>query len=181
MKKLRLVSLILVLVLAASLFAGCGEKEAKKDAKKDVSGEVTWVVVGTEAADNESVFKEFNAKLKAKTGCTVKFEYIDQTQYDLKFAAGDGFDLILCPDWLGYWQNVSKDAFMELKEEDFKTYTPYIWENGKEMLDAAMFEGKYYAIPGINKYSPNRTLIARGDLMDKLEIESLNNIDDIEG
>lgn len=180
MKKLRLVSLILVLVLAASLFAGCGENEAKKDAKKDVSGEVTWVVVGTQAADNNSVFEEFNAKLKEKTGCTVKFEYIDQTQYDLKFAAGDGFDLILCPDWLGYWQNVSKDAFMELKEEDFKTYTPYIWENGKEMLDAAMFEGKYYAIPGINKYSPNRTLIARGDLMDKLEIESLNNIDDID-
>jgi putative aldouronate transport system substrate-binding protein len=48
------------------------------------------------------------------------------------------------------------------------------------MLNAAQFEGKYYAIPGINKYSPNRVLVARGDLMDKLEIDNLNTIDDID-
>jgi len=173
MKRFRIISLILILVLAASLFAGCGSG-------KNGSGEVTWIVVGTEAADNPEVFEQFNAKMKEATGYTVKFEYIDQTQYDLKFAAGDGFDLILCPDWLGYWQNVAKDAFMELTEEDFKEYTPYIWENGREMLNAAMFEGKYYAIPGINKYSPNRVIIARGDLMDKLGIDNLNTIDDID-
>ena len=34
-----------------------------------------------------------NEKLKEKTGYTVKFEYIDRTQYDLKFAAGDSFEL----------------------------------------------------------------------------------------
>ena len=179
MRKLRLISLILVLVLAASLFAGCGGKD-KKAVKKDLTGEVTWIVIGTEAADNLDVFAEFNEKLKAKTGCTIKFEYIDQTQYDLKFAAGDSFDLILCPDWLGYWQNVAKSAFMELTPEDFETYTPYIWENGKEMLNAAMFEGKYYAIPGINKYSPNRVIIARGDLMDKVGVETLDTVDDID-
>ena len=175
MKKFRIISLILVLVLAVSVFAGCTDKNKKKE-----TAEITWVVVGTEAADNLDVFKLFNDKIKEKTGYTVNFEYIDQTQYDLKFAAGDNFDLILCPDWLGYWQNVAKSAFMELTVEDFKTYTPYIWENGQEMLNAAMFEGKYYAIPGINKYSPNRTLVARGDLMDALEIDSLNTIDDID-
>ena len=173
MKKFRIISLILVLVIAASLFVGCGKNEEE-------SGEITWVVVGIEASDNPEVFEKFNAMLKEKTGYTVKFEYIDQTQYDLKFAAGDGFDLILCPDWLGYWQNVSKDAFMELKEEDFKKYAPYMWENGREMLNAAQFEGKYYAIPGINKYSPNRVIIARGDLMDKVGIDNLNTIDDID-
>ena len=65
MRKLRIISLILVLVLAASLFAGCGGKD-KKAAKKDLTGEVTWIVIGTEAADNLDVFAEFNEKLKAK-------------------------------------------------------------------------------------------------------------------
>ena len=177
MKKFRIVSLILVLVLAASLFAGC--KKDKNGAGKG-SGEITWVVVGTEAADNEDVFVQFNSMLKEKTGYTVDFQYIDKTQYDLKFAAGDSFDLILAPDHMGYWENVRKGAFMELKEEDFKEYAPYIWENGQEMLNAAMYDGKYYAIPGINKYSPNRVLVARGDLMDKVGIDSLNTIDDID-
>ncbi len=176
MKKFKIISLVLILVLAAGLFAGC-----KKDAKETTGpAEVTWIVVGTEAADNPEVFAKFNERLKELTGHTVKFEYIDQTQYDLKFAAGDGFDIILCPDWLGYWQNVSKFAFMELTEDDFKQYTPFIWENGREMLNAAKFEGKYYAIPGINKYSPNRVLVARGDFMDELGIDNLNTIDDID-
>ena len=180
MRRFRIVSLILVLVLAVSLFAGCGGDKTTDTTKKEIGGELTWVVVGTEAADNPRIFEMFNEKLKEKTNLTVNFEYIDQQQYDLKFAAGDSFDLILCPDWLGYWQNASKGAFMELKEEDFKTYTPYIWKNGKEQLNAAMFEGKYYGIPGIEKVSPNRTLVARGDLMDKLKIESLDTIDDID-
>ena len=118
--------------------------------------------------------------LKEKTGYTVKFEYIDQTQYDLKFAAGDAFDLVLAPDHMGYWTNAKKGAFMELTEDDFKQYAPYIWENGQEQLAASTVEGKYYAIPGLRKYSPNRVIIARGDLMDKLGIDSLNTIEDID-
>ena len=181
MRKFRIISLILVLVLAASLFAGCGGKKAVDGPKKNTgSNKITWVVVGTEAADNESVFADFNKMLEEKTGFTVDFQYIDQAQYDLKFAAGDSFDLILCPDWLGYWQNASKGAFMELTEKDFQEYTPYIWERGKEQLNAAMFEGKYYGIPGLKKVTPNRTIVARGDLMDKLGIETLNTIEDVD-
>jgi len=173
MKKLRLISLLLVLVLAASLFAGCG-----KD--KTDSGEISWIVVGTEAADNESVFVEFNNVLKEKTGYTVDFQYIDQSQYDLKFAAGDAFDLVLAPDHMGYWKNVAKGAFMELKEEDFKEYAPYIWENGQEQLSASTYQGKYYCVPGLRKYSANRILVARGDLMDRLGIEALDTIEDVD-
>ena len=174
MKKFRILSLVLAIVLVAGLFAGC-----KKEPKKG-SGEIVWIVEGTEAADNLAVFEQFNEKLKEKTGYTVKFEYIDRTQYDLKFAAGDSFDLILSHDSLGYWKNAAKGAFMELTEEDFETYAPYIWEHGKTMIDTAKFEGKYYAIPGIDVTPPNRIIIARGDLMDELGIDSLNTIDDID-
>ena len=177
MKKFRIISLVLVIVLAVSLFAGCGKKEVEK---KKGAKEVVWVVEGVEAADNQEVFDKFNELLEEKTGHTVKFEYIDRTQYDLKFAAGDNFDLILSQDSIGYWVNVAKGAFMELTEEDFKTYAPYVWEHGKEMIDTAKFEGKYYAIPGIEKTPPNRIIMARGDLMDKVGIDTLDTIEDID-
>lgn len=174
MNKVKVIALVLVLLIAASMFAGCRGTEGAGDK------ELTWIVVGTEAADNPEVFKLFNERLKEETGLTVKFEYIATEQYDLKFAAGDAFDIVYCPDWLGYWQNASKGAFMELTQDDFKNYLPYVWERGKEQLNAAMFEGKYYGIPGLQKVSPNRTLVARGDLMDKVGVESLNTIEDID-
>lgn len=180
MKKFRLISFILVLVLAASLFAGCKKEAPENKVVKKGSGKIIWLVEGTEAADNEAVFAKFNELLKEKTGYTVDFQYFDRTQYDLKFAAGDNFDLVLSPDSLGYWKNAGKGAFMELTEEDFQTYAPYIWEHGKTMIDTAKFEGKYYAIPGIEVTPPNRVIMARGDLMDKLKIDSLNTIDDID-
>jgi len=174
MKKFRIISLVLALVIAVGLFAGCGKEE------KVGSTEVTWVVIGDKAPDNEEVFKLVNEKLKAACGYTIKFEYIDQAQYDLKFAADDEFDLVICPDWLGYWQNVDKEAFQTITEAEFKKFAPFIWEKGQEMLNAAKFNGKYYAIPGINKYSPNRVLIARGDLMDKVGVDTLDTIEDID-
>ena len=49
MKKFRIISFILAIVLVAGLFAGC-----KKEPKKG-SGEIVWIVEGTEAADNQEV------------------------------------------------------------------------------------------------------------------------------
>ena len=73
------------------MFAGCRGTGGTGDK------ELTWIVVGTEAADNPEVFKLFNERLKEETGLTVKFEYIATEQYDLKFAAGDAFDIVYCP------------------------------------------------------------------------------------
>ena len=177
MKKFRIISLVLVFVLAVSLFAGCGKKN-----KSTGSGtEVTWYTTLDMAPDNERVFKLINERVKELTGCTIKFVAIDNAQYDLQFSSGDEFDLIYAPDHSGYWQNVAKGAFMELTEEDLKTYAPYIWENGKEQLDIAKYNGKYYLIPAIGEaWSADRIYAARGDLMDKYGIESLNTIEDID-
>lgn len=174
MKKFRILSFVLALVLCASIFAGCGKKEAKG------SDTVLWYVLGNQGPDNEKVFADANKILKEKTGLTVDFKYIDQSQYDLQFAASEKFDLILCPDWLGFWTNVGKGAFQEITEDEFKENAPYIWENGKGQLDAAMYDGKYFCIPAIENRVSEPILIARGDYMDKYGIESLDTIDDID-
>ena len=176
MKKFRIISFVLVLLIAASVFAGCGNKKSA-----DVEGtEVTWFTNMDMGPDNERIFELVNKRVKELTGCTIKFVAIDSTQYDLQFSSGQEIDLIYSPDHAGYWTNVEKGAFMELTEEDLKTYAPYIWENGKEQLEIAKYDGKYYAIPAIgDSWAANRVYAARGDLMDKYGIESLNTIDDV--
>ena len=171
MKKLRLISLVLVLVLMVGVFAGC---------KKGSSDKVIWLVSGTEGPDTPEVINKVISRIKEETGLTVEFKYIDDSQYDLQFSSGEPFDLVWAPDWKGYWQNVEKGAFAEITEEDYKKYAPYIWENGKKYLEASKFDGKYYGIVGIRDYSPDRLLVARGDLMDKYGIDALNTIEDVD-
>ena len=170
MKKLRLISLMLVLVLAVGVFAGC---------KKSSSDKVIWLVAGTEGPDNGEVLDKVISRIKEETGLTVEFKYIDDSQYDLQFSSGEPFDLVWAPDWKGYWQNVEKGAFAEITEEDFKKDAPYIWKNGKKYLDTGKYEGKYYSIVGMRDYAPDRILVARGDLMDKYGIDALNTIEDV--
>ena len=174
MRKLRIVSFILVIALAVGLFAGCGKKSKYSDKQ------VVWLVVGTEAADTPRILKEFNKQLKEKTGYEVIFKYIDSSQYDLQFSSDEEFDLVIAPDHMGYWTNVEKGAFMEITQADFEKHAPYIWEHGRSFIETGKFEGKYYCIPGINEYSPDRVLLARGDLMDKYGIETLNNYAEID-
>lgn len=175
MKKFRILSFILVLVLCASIFAGCG-----KDKVAEGSDTVVWYVIGVEKPDNQKVFDKANEMLKEKTGLTIDFKYIDQSQYDLMFSAGDEFDLILCPDWLGYWANVGKGAFQEITSAEFEEYAPYIWKECGSLLEASKYEGKYYAIPAISEVYTGKILVARGDYMDKYGIESLDTVEDID-
>lgn len=175
MKKFRIISLVLVLVIAVGLFVGCGKDEEQGGT------EITWLTSMDDSPGNERVLKLFNEKLKEITGCTVKFVNIDGTQYDLRLASGEEFDLIYAPDHKGYWSNVRKGAFMEITEEDFKKYAPYIWENGKAQLDMTRYDGKYYGIPAIgDSWSADRCFAVRGDLMDKYGIENLDTIEDID-
>ena len=60
MKKIRILSLILILVLAASLFVGCGKKEEAATG----SDKVIWYVIGTEEPDNQKVFELVNNRIK---------------------------------------------------------------------------------------------------------------------
>lgn len=175
MKKLRVISFILVVVLVAGLFAGCKKKNTVGE------NELIWYTTMDVAPDTERVLKKFNDRLEELTGCRVKFVNIDNAQYDLRFSSGEEFDLIYAPDHGGYWLNAPKGAFMEITEEDFKKYAPYIWEHGKEQLDVAKYNGKYYGIPAIGEsWTADRCYGVRGDLMDKYGIETLDTVEDID-
>ena len=90
MKKFRIISFILVLVLAASLMAGCNDKKKVETGSK----EVVWIVEGLEAADNEASRRD---SLKDEALEEIDFnvddeEDDDEDDFDVNIFEEDGDD-----------------------------------------------------------------------------------------
>lgn len=171
----RIAAAALAGVLACSMLSGC------KKGGTTGKNEIMYYFYGTEAPDTAMVMEKVNEKLKEKTGYTIKYKFLTSDNYDLVLSSGEKYDLISAPDFLNYWENSKKGAFAAITDDDLKNNAPYIWENGQEYLKPVKTtDGTYYGIPGMNKYSPSRCYVARGDLMDKYGIESLDTVDDVE-
>lgn len=163
----------LAAVTAATCFSGCKQNKAS-------NGELLYYVYGSEKSDTASIISKVNEILKDKTGYTVRVEFLNDDNYDLTLSSGDNFDLINAPDYLNYWQNAAKGAFAEISDEDIKEYIPYVWENGGKTLDVTKYKGTRYGIAGIQNRAADRCFAARGDLMDKYGIKSLDTKEDVE-
>lgn len=161
-------------IMVCGMFSGC------KKGGSVGQNEIMYYFYGTEAPDTAMVMEKVNEKLKEKTGYTIKYKFLTSDNYDLVLNSGEKYDLVSAPDWLNYWQNVEKGTFLEITEDDFKKNAPYIWENGQKMLKTAKYNGKFYGIPSINEYAPDRCYMLRGDLMDKYGIKSIDSVDDLE-
>lgn len=161
-------------VTALTLFTGCSGR------KTGNGSTVTYYVVGSEAKDTQAVIDEINKELEANTGLKVDFKFLTNDNYDLVLSSGDDFDLISAPDYLNYWENAAKGAFAEISDDDLKKNAPYIWENARDILSLGKYKGVRYGIPNIHKYTPNRCIAARGDLMDKYGIPNLDSNENIE-
>lgn len=171
----RTIAAVLMGVLACGMLGGCGR------GTKTGSNEILYYFYGTEANDTAMVMEKVNEKLKEKTGYTIKYKFLSSDNYDLVISSGEKFDLVSAPDYLNYWENSAKGAFAKITPEDIQTNAPYIWENGQKYLKPLTNDdGSYYGITGIDEYAPDRCYVARGDLMDKYGIESLDTVDDVE-
>lgn len=176
-KTYRVIAAVLAAIFAMGMLAGCGNKNKKSS---DGTKEILWYVVGEEKKDNGIVLEKINAILNEKIGMKIKLKYLTSDNYDLVLQSGESYDLIYAPDWMGYWENVSRGAFAEITDDDLKTNAPYIWENTQKYLFAAKNNGKLYGIPGIREYAPDRCYAARGDLMDKYGIKDLYSIENVD-
>ncbi len=175
LKVKRFVGFVLVLVLVCSLLAGCGNNTSDADGNT-----LVWLVQGTSKDDTLKVLKMVTEKLEEKTGATVKFKFVETSNYDLVLSSGEKVDLIAAPDYLNYWANCEKAAFAEITDDDLKQFAPYVWENGQDYLAASKYDGVRYGIPGMNKTYTDMCYAARGDLMDKYGIADLNSIENVE-
>ena len=77
-----------------------------------------------------TIIEKINGILKDKTGYTVRFEYLNNDNYDLTLSSGDSYDLIFAADYLNYWQNAAKGAFAEITDDDLKEYVHHHFFEG---------------------------------------------------
>lgn len=152
----KLLSLIMAVGLAMTCLAGCGGKSGGGEK------EVTFCVIGEEPKDASVVMEKVNERLDEKLGVKLKMQFVNTTNYDLLFSSGDEFDLVYIADWLQFWENAEKGAFLELTDEDLKEFAPDIYKDGQQYINTAVYNGKRFAIPAIFEQAPGSLLSGTG-------------------
>ena len=173
-KMKRVLGLVLVVVMCASLLCGCFGGSDTED------NTLVWCTTGKETQRTQEVLAKVNEILLEKTGYQVEFRYLSTQAYDLAVSSGEDFDLAQAPDYLNFWSNAAKGAFAEITDEDLKENAPYIWETGKEALNFVKLDGVRYSIPRLGSSYTTRCLAFRGDIMDKAGLEKIDTFEEIE-
>lgn len=200
----KILCMILALVMLLSL-AACGAKtetnapaaENAPTAEKAPASEaapseeldfvtIKFIALGDAGPNEDAVVAAINEKLKADLNCELEVEWISwsdwETTYSLIFASGESYDLVYTSNWASYFANATKGAFHELTREDIAKYMPLT--NAvvtDDQWGAASVDGKIYCIPqtATGFYDDDTCWVVRGDIMDKIGLESIETTDDI--
>lgn len=147
MKKARLLSILLAMVMLLSVLTGCTGDKAGNGAVN-----LKWYVLQTSAnADPTGAFSEAQKLVKEKLGYNLELIPIEAGDYSSKmqmlYSSGETFDISFNSNWLNnYYQNVSKGALMPL--DDYLRETPDLYNSIPEYWwDAVRVNGKIYGVP----------------------------------
>lgn len=205
MKK-RTLSLILVLVMVLSMFAGCGsakddgtvtatvkptgektveatEQAPALDTSKQV--EIIMYALGTEPAGQQLIWDKLNEMLLDELNCTLKVNYISfadyPNKYPLLFSSGEVFDIAYTASWLNYASLAQRGAFMPL-DELWPTYAPNNYAQASETAKKqAQLNGVTYCVPSLNRTYSAYGPIYRTDLVKDLGFDKeIKNFADVE-
>ena len=97
----------------------------------------------------EDMVEALNEITKEKINATVEIEWIPLGEYtdkmNMKFAAGEEFDLCFTGLWNPYQNGVTQGAYAELTEDLLNTYAPeYTAQLNPEAWEAVTLNGKIY-------------------------------------
>lgn len=185
----RILAALLCASVSLSLLGGCSSKP--NDSSKTSSNgsdnnaapvELVIDLLGTdgEYPRVEEITAEVNKLMKEKINATITFNYVSQDAYSISLASLENVDLIATADYLAYFDNARKGAYMEIKQEDVEKYMPNWWANYSDIFPASNVGGKNYAIPQTT--SPYNTYVygLRKDLMDKYGIKEVTNYEQLD-
>lgn len=151
----KALSLILSVVLAATLMAGCSST-SKNNSQKDNNGKlvtIKFVEPGDKPKDYDTVAQKINEKLKADgTGIQLEREYIPWDAWTQKtnimLSTGEEFDLLpVMQDQTPFSAYYAKGAIADITSAIDK-YGDNIKKNvPSELLDSAKINGKIVTIP----------------------------------
>lgn len=208
MKK-RLLSLLLVSVMAASLMTGCGEKTNNAEGSKEESkGEsdavgsdseekpkdiptITFHVplFGTVNEEGEEAVEARLNELLEEHEIDAKMDMIFESAYqeklNMSITAREELDLLFTcnSSWaLSYVDSARKGAWLELDEllEEYGQDILASYPTG--IIEGAKVDGKIYAIPNYQNSVIQYNFMVQKSLADKygLDVESISEVKDIE-
>jgi len=148
----RKVALLLALVMALAVFAGCGGGGAK-----DGEVELIWYARINKEPDSAEVFQKVSDMVKEKIGVSV--DIIALEDYDGKMpviqASGEDYDIVYTSSVVNnIYKNVANENLLAL--DDLLEETPALKAVfGDEIWDGVRINGKIYGVP-------NQQIFARG-------------------
>lgn len=182
MKSKKLLILFAVMMLAASLLAGCGKKGG--NAKGEL--ETLTILYPGETSDRMSEFlkNEFAEKMAADLGLKVEVTFVPWAQYweqkDIMLAANEPVDL--------YWDGLPDLAAMVNKKQSM-ALDDLINKYGQDMLkvlpeqqlQGATIDGKIYGIP--SAYAPSSAMFqlvcVRQDILEAVGMTEIKTAEDL--
>lgn len=171
-KALKMAALLMALVICAGCFAGCGES-ASNDEKT-----LLWYSIGEKQADEESVFAEFNNRVKEELGYEVDIQMIDAGTYAEKMnmiiSAGEAYDLCFTSSWSNdFKKNAMNGAYYPLTEllKEF----PDLYNSIPEVCwTDATVNGDIYAVPNYQAMTYYEAVAVPKRLAEKYNLDTEN-------
>lgn len=202
----RFLSVLLAVLMLASVTAGCGAAKENPAAEstagaastaappagtQTTSGidtseqvELQFYMLGDAPRDLQIINDKINELALKDLNCTVKFNFTTwsdtTTKYNLLLSSGQNVDLIFTADWMNYNQYAKKGAFQALDEIVPKA-APDLWSFVPEdYWKAVKVDGKIYTIPATWKeYTPEGPMW-REDLRKKYGVPEIKDINSLE-
>ncbi|ANE45229.1 hypothetical protein SY83_01545 [Paenibacillus swuensis] len=193
-KKRKLLGLTAVTVLAISMMlSGCsgnGNKNeagntgnAKNGSNVEATGENTaepklepvdlnWYIEADEQKDVGAVEEELNKYLADKINAKIHLKLISYANYktkiDLNFASGEEMDIVSVTGWSTPYQTyVAKGTFLDITEL-LPKHAPKLKELLSDKLyDAALMNGKLYAVPVVKELGASFDATVRKDIVEQ--------------
>lgn len=191
----KLMSMMLIGAMAASMLAGCGNKPAENTTKGDTTATVATAeagdsAAGTEAASGEPTkvvleyiyFNQVPADLQkvqdainaiTVPAINVEMEYYPvslgeaDTQTSLMISSGQPLDLVVPFGQSAFLSLVNKNMVIPL--DDLVTqYGPDVLKADEKTLDGGYIGGKLYGIPSIYKLGRTYGYVVRKDILDEV-------------
>jgi len=167
-----LLALCILLVSMVSM-TGCTKESTNSDT-------VVHYVVGEKPENFDKIISLINERTQKELGLNLELKFVTRDKYAMLNTGGEYFDSIQVTEALGYWGDVKRDAYAEITREELEKYAPFLAKVDEEIMKAASYDGKMYAIPSLTTNYNTNCWVVRGDFMDKAGVEKIENLDDVE-
>ncbi len=143
---MRKISVILNLILAGILLAGCSDAGS---ADSDECIKLRWVTydAGSTPLDAKKVIEAANKVSAEKIGVTVDLEFQSTEKINLMMASGEYYDMVFTSSWVNMFdKNASAGLYYDITDLVQKE-TPALYGSVGKYWDCAKVDGRIYGVP----------------------------------